>query len=223
MKPYIFFLFFMFLTLSVQAQLDSKKKSISIPAVESKKDSADISPLTPSKSIKSDNTTGLNRPSVTPSLDLPQKEFSMFPKEKFGNPGELYTNQLKKQENTIKQEQGLGTKGSKIDLFFGNHRTKSKNIQVTYRDYGLEDGDYVRVSVNNEIIEYRVGLSNAFKGFKIELKMGVNKIEFLALNEGYALPNTAHFRIVGEQKELIATDLWALSTNVKGVINIIRE
>ena len=53
--------------------------------------------------------------------------------------------------------------------------------------------------------------------------MGVNKIEFLALNEGYALPNTAHFRIVGEQKELIATDLWALSTNVKGVINIIRE
>ena len=92
-----------------------------------------------------------------------------------------------------------------------------------YRDYGLEDGDYVRVSVNNEIIEYRVGLSNAFKGFKIELKMGVNKIEFLALNEGYALPNTAHFRIVGEQKELIATDLWALSTNVKGVINIIRE
>ena len=223
MKPYILFLFFMFLTLSVQAQIDSKKKSISIPAVESKKDSADISPLTPSKSIKSDNTIGLNRPSVTPSLDLPQKEFSMFPKEKFGNPGELYTNQLKKQENTIKQEQGLGTKGSKIDLFFGNHRTKSKNIQVMYRDYGLEDGDYVRVSVNNEIIEYRVGLSNAFKGFKIELKMGVNKIEFLALNEGYALPNTAHFRIVGEQKELIATDLWALSTNVKGVINIIRE
>ena len=223
MKPYILFLFFMFLTLSVQAQIDSKKKSISIPAVESKKDSADISLLTPSKSIKSDNTIGLNRPSVTPSLDLPQKEFSMFPKEKFGNPGELYTNQLKKQENTIKQEQGLGTKGSKIDLFFGNHRTKSKNIQVMYRDYGLEDGDYVRVSVNNEIIEYRVGLSNVFKGFKIELKMGVNKIEFLALNEGYALPNTAHFRIVGEQKELIATDLWALSTNVKGVINIIRE
>jgi len=223
MKPFILFLFFMFLTLSVQAQIDSKKKSISIPAVESKKDTADISPLTPTKSIKSDNTIGMNRPSVTLSLDLPKKEFSMFPKEKFGNPGELYTNQLKKQQNTIIQEQGLGTKGSKIDLFFGNHRTKSKNIQVMYRDYGLEDGDYVRVSVNDEIIEYRVGLSNAFKGFKIELKMGVNKIEFLALNEGYALPNTAHFRIVGEQKELIATDLWALSTNVKGVINIIRE
>jgi len=223
MKPYILFLFFMFLTLSVQAQIDSKKKSISIPAVESKKDSADISPLTPSKPIKSENTLGLNRPSVTPSLDLPKKEFSMFPKEKFGNPGELYAGQLKKQENNIKQEQGLGTKGSKIDLFFGDHRTKSKNIQIMYRDYGLEDGDYVRVSVNDEIIEYRVGLSNAFKGFKIELKMGINKIEFLALNEGYALPNTAHFRIVDEQKKLIATDLWALSANVKGVINIIRE
>ena len=213
----------MFLALSVQAQIDSKKKSISIPAVKSEKDSAYISPLTPSKPIKNNNTIGLNRPSVTPSLDLPKKEFSMFPKEKFGNPGELYTNQLKKQENSIKQEQGLGTKGSKIDLFFGNHRTKSKNIQVMYRDYGLEDGDYVRVSVNDEIIEYRVGLSNTFKGFKIELKMGINKIEFLALNEGYALPNTAHFRIVDEQKKLIATDLWALSTNVKGVINIIRE
>ena len=213
----------MFLTLSIQAQIDNKKKSIAIPAVESKKDSADVSPLTPSKPIESDNTIGMNRPKVTPSLDLPTKEFSMFPKEEFGNPGELYTGQLKKQENSIKQEQGLGTKGSKIDLFFGDHRTKSKNIQVMYRDYGLEDGDYVRVSVNDEIIEYRVGLTNVFKGFKIELKMGINKIEFLALNEGYALPNTAHFRIVDEQKKLIATDLWALSTDVKGIINIIRE
>lgn len=223
MKPYILFLFFIFSTLTIQAQIDNKKNSIAIPAIESKKDSADISPLTPSKPIKNDNAFGMNRPKVAPLLDAPKKEFSMFPKEEFGNPGELYTDQLKKQENNIKQEHDLGTKGSKIDVFFGDYITKSKYIQVMYRDYGLEDGDYVRVSVNGEIIEYRVALSNAFKGFKIDLIPGVNTIEFLALNEGYALPNTAHFRIVDDQKRVIATDLWALSTDVKGTINIIKE
>lgn len=222
MKPYVLFLLLIIFSLSAEAQIDSKKKSTSIPAVENK-DSTDVSPLTPSKSIKNDNAIGMNRPKVAPSLESPKKEFSMFPQEDFGNPGELYNDRLKKHENNIIKEEGLGTKGSKIDVFFGDHITKSKSIQVMYRDYGLEDGDVIRVTVNDEIIEYRVGLTNVFKGFTIELKQGLNTIEFLALNEGYALPNTAHFRIIDEQNRLIATDLWALSIDVKGTINIIKE
>ena len=96
-------------------------------------------------------------------------------------------------------------------------------MHVYYRDYGLEDGDLVRISVNDEVVQIRTVLINAFKGFKIELKPGINKIEFLALNEGYALPNTAHFRIVDENNNIIAADLWALSINVKGTVNIIKE
>jgi hypothetical protein len=222
MRFYILYFILIFFSISIHAQVDTKKKSVAIPTIESKKDSADITPLTPSKPIK--NTTfGMNNPKVSPNLELPAKEFSMFPKEKFGNPGELYADQLKKHEDNIKKEEGLGTLGSKIDVFFGDHRTKSKYIQVMYRDYGLEDGDLIRVSVNDEIIEYRVALVNAFQGFKIDLIEGLNTIEFLALTEGYALPNTAHFRILDDQKKLIATNLWALSIDVKGTINIIKE
>ncbi|TYA71972.1 hypothetical protein [Seonamhaeicola marinus] len=223
---YTIIILLMLFTFSVKAQIDSERRSISIPAVASKKDSLDnTSSKSPSAKIKSNidfkKLDAANK-KKEPLKALPKKELSMF-KEEFGNPGELYTDRIKKQENSIKNKLELGTIGSKVDVFFGDHKTKSKYVRVMYRDYGLEDGDIVRVSVNDEVIVYRAGLSNAFSGFKIELKPGVNKIEFLALNEGYALPNTAHFRIVGENKELIASDLWALSINVKGTINIIRE
>lgn len=219
----LLFMVFVVFSVSLQAQIDNKRRSISISAVENKNDTLDASPTRPSTKIKSSadfkdtETKKANEP-----LKLPKKEFSMF-KEEFGNPGELYTDRIKRQENSIKNKLELGTKGSKVDVFFGNHKTKSKYVNVMYRDYGLEDGDIVRVSVNDEVIVYKAGLYNAFSGFKIELKPGVNKIEFLALTEGYALPNTAHFRIVGENKEIIAADLWALSINVKGTINIIKE
>lgn len=221
---YYLFIVLLFFSVSMQAQIDSKKKSFAIPAVETKKDSLDASPLTPSKKIdnKSNPFTGLSAPKQVQNLKMPKKELSMF-SEDFGDPGELYTDRIKKHENTIKQQEGLGTKGSKVDVFFGDHRTTSKVVRVMYRDYGLEDGDLVRVTVNGEIMVYRAGLSNAFSGFKIELKPGVNTIEFLALDEGYALPNTAHFRVVDENNKVIASDLWALSINVKGTVNIIKE
>lgn len=222
-KTYLFFILLLVFSAAMHAQIDNEKKSIAIPAVESENDSLDASPARPATAIKSKGDfKGLNPNPNNSFGKMPKKELSMF-KEEFGNPGELYTDRIKKHQNTIKKEEGLGTKGSKVDVFFGNHRTKSKTVRVMYRDYGLEDGDLVRVSVNDEIIVFRVSLSNAFSGFKIELKPGVNKIEFLALNEGYALPNTAHFRIVDENNNIVAADLWALSINVKGTINIIKE
>ncbi|WP_406683704.1 hypothetical protein N1F78_13585 [Seonamhaeicola sp. MEBiC1930] len=221
-KIYFSFLVLLVFTMSMHAQIDSKKKPVLIQATENENDTLDASPTIPLKTSTSNELSGLNAPKITPQLKMPKKEFSMFG-EKFGNPGELYSDRIKKHEKTIKESEGLGTKGSKVDVFFGNHRTKSKHVRVLYRDYGLEDGDYVRVSVNDEIIQFRVSLRNAFKGFKIELKEGVNLIEFLALNEGYALPNTAHFRIVDDNDNIIASDLWALSVNVKGTIHIIKE
>ncbi|AUP77416.1 hypothetical protein C1H87_01245 [Flavivirga eckloniae] len=147
----------------------------------------------------------------------------MFPQEEFGNPGELYEEQIKRKVNAIKEEQGLGTKGSKVDLYFGDIKTKSKYVYVQYRDYGQVDGDLIRVSVNDEIVEYRVSLSGGFGGFKLTLKEGFNKIDFLALHEGYTLPNTAHFRIIDDQNNILASDLWALSIDVKATIIVVKE
>lgn len=224
MKLYLSFFTFIVFTLASFAQIDSENKSISIPAVETEKDSADVSPILPNNPINNNQSINeLNTPKVSSSLNLPKKEFSMFPEEKFGNPGEQYKKRLDEFSNEIKSELHLGTIGSKTDQYFGDFITKSKYVRVLYRDYGAEDGDLVRVSVNNEIIEYRVLLTNSFKGFKIDLKEGSNVIDFLALTEGYALPNTAHFRVVDDQNNVIASDLWALSIDVKGSINIIKE
>ncbi|ULC58157.1 hypothetical protein MBM09_09525 [Flaviramulus sp. BrNp1-15] len=222
MKPYILYFILIFFSLSATAQIDNKKKSIAIPAVESKKDSTDIKLITPSIP-NNNNTLGMNKPNVSPNLELPKKEFSMFPKEEFGNPGELYEKQVNRNMDAIKDQMELGTKGSKTDQHFGNVITKSEFANVQYRDFGQEDGDVIRISVNDEIIEYRVTLRNSFKGFKIKLKKGVNRIDFLALNEGYLMPNTAHFRVLDDQGDVLASDAWNLSENVKAIINIIKE
>ena len=147
----------------------------------------------------------------------------MFPQEEFGNPGELYKKQVDKNINSIKEQLELGSKGSKVDLYFGAYETDSEYIVIQYRDFGEEDGDLIRVSVNDEVIEYRVTLMNHFKGFKMKLKKGTNTLSFLAINEGYLLPNTAHFRVKDDNGVVLASDLWNLSANVKALINIVKK
>ena len=99
----------------------------------------------------------------------------------------------------------------------------NKFIRVLYRDFGLEDGDLISVSVNDELINPRVLLTNGYKGFKLDLVQGFNKIDFLALNEGYALPNTAEFQVIDDLGNTIASNMWNLSTGVKATIIIVKE
>ena len=225
MKSYILFLFFMFLTLSIHSQIDSKKKSISIPAVESKKDSADITPLKPSKPIKENNAFGMNRPKVAPSLELPKKELSMFPKEEFGNPGELYMKQINKNlENLKLSEKEVALRnGSTTDQYFGDFKTTSKFVNVVYRDHGYTDGDIIQVRVNDDITHARVFLTGGFKGFKLDLKKGFNKIDFLALNQGESGPNTAEFKVIDDSGIVISQNRWNLATGVKATIIVVKE
>ena len=214
-------------TLSAQSQIDSRNNSFSIPAEEIPEDSSNTIEANPIEPISPQNNQSdlddLSLPKNTSQFSLPKKEFSMTDREEFGNPGELYQDRLKRHMDEIKEEMYLGTVGSSVDQHFGEYRTKSKFIYVQYRDYGQQDGDLIRVSVNNEIIKLRVMLYNNFSGFVIDLKEGPNTIDFLALNEGYALPNTAHFRILDENKNVIASDMWALSVDVKATIVIIKE
>ena len=222
MKFYASFLILFLFALATHAQIDSKNKSTSIPAVKSKKDSADVKPLLPSKPIKNNTVNGMSVPKTNTALNFPKKEFSMFG-EKFGNPGELYENRLNKKTKDLKTEMGLGAKGSTTDQYFGDFKTKSKFVKVVYRDFGLQDGDYIRVLINDEILEFRVLLTNSTKGFRLDLKEGFNKIDFMALNEGYAMPNTAEFKVIDDKGNVIAGNRWNLSTGVKATIIVVKE
>ncbi|PWH82311.1 hypothetical protein DIS18_08615 [Algibacter marinivivus] len=225
MKPFVLFLFFILASLSTQAQIDSKKKSISIPAIESKKDSSDVSPLIPSKPIEKSTNIGFNRPKVAPKLEMPKKEFSMFPEEEFGNPGELYVKQVNKNLEDLKlsEKEVALRNGSTIDQYFGDFKSQSKFVNVVYRDHGYTDGDIIQVRVNDDIIHARVFLTGGFKGFKLDLQKGFNKIDFVALNQGESGPNTAEFKVIDDSGKIISQNQWNLATGVKATIIVVKE
>ncbi|WNH12334.1 hypothetical protein [Thalassobellus suaedae] len=227
MKYYFSFLVFTIFTLSAFSQIDSRNNSISIPAVESPKDSIESNTVIPKEPIKSDNNkfNALNTPKVSTNLNFPKKEFSMFPEEKFGNPGELYTKQINKNIENLKltPEEIEQRNGSLTDQFLGDFKSKAKFVNVVYRDHGYVDGDVIQVLVNDDIIHARVFLSGGFKGFKLDLQKGFNKIDFLALNQGSSGPNTAEFRVVDDAGNLVSANQWNLAKGVKATIIIMKE
>lgn len=225
MKYYFSFFIFIIFTLSAFAQIDSRNKSISIPAIESPKDSIGNSLAIPQKPLDNKDFSNLNTPKVSTNLNLPKKEFSMFPKEKFGNPGELYVKQVNKNIENLKltPEEVEQRNGSSTDQFLGDFKSGAKFVNVVYRDHGYVDGDVIQVLVNDDVVQARIFLSGGFKGFKLDLQPGFNKIDFLALNQGSSGPNTAEFRVVDDAGILVSANQWNLATGVKATIIITKE
>ena len=176
-------LFFIYIGFSLysNAQIDSQRKSGAIPAIESKKDSTDTSALLPAKPIETNSVNAISMPKTTPDLNFPKKEFSMFPQEVFGNPGELYVKQVNKNIENLKlsPEEVEQRNGSTTNQFLGDFKSGAKFVNVIYRDHGYTDGDIIQVLVNDDIIHPRVFLTNSYKGFKLDLQPGFNKIDFL--------------------------------------------
>ena len=52
---------------------------------------------------------------------------------------------------------------------------------------------------------------------------GFNKIDFEALNQGTAGPNTAEFRVYDDQGLLVSANQWNLATGFKATIIIVKE
>ncbi len=217
----------MFFLASMNAQIDSRNNSISIPAIESPKDSLDSKSILPSKPIENNNTfKGFSTPKTSPQFNFPKKEFSMTGGEVFGNPGELYTKQLDKHiESTrlLTPEEVEQRNGSKTDQFFGDFKTKAKFVNISYRDHGAVDGDLIQVRVNDDIIQARVFLTAGFSGIKLDLQPGINKIDFVALNQGESGPNTAQFMVVDDADNVISSNQWNLATGVKATIIVVKE
>ncbi|MFB9057651.1 hypothetical protein ACFFU9_12960 [Mariniflexile ostreae] len=219
----LLFLFFMF-AVSAQAQIDSdsRKKSFTMPVIEDPVET----PRTISEKPKAlEDYSGFSVPKTTRDLSLPEKEFSMFPQEQFGNPGELYTKQLDKNISDLKlsPKEVEQRNGSTTDQYFGDFKSKAKFINVVYRDHGYVDGDIIQVRVNDDVIHPRVFLTGSFKGFKLDLKKGFNKIDFVALNQGESGPNTAEFRVVDDTGHVVSHNQWNLATGVKATIIIVKE
>jgi hypothetical protein len=157
-----------------------------------------------------------------PKVDLPKKisqkvikkqDVSLdVPKINFINPDKI----IKKTENsdvvTYKRNQNLGT-----------FKTGSLTAKVRYRDAAYVDGDKIRVYLNDKVVDYEVVLDGDFKGFEIKLEKGINKIDFEALNEGFAPPNTAEFQVFDDKGGIISASQWNLGTDFKGTLILMKD
>jgi hypothetical protein len=73
---------------------------------------------------------------------------------------------------------------------------------VRYRDGAFVDGDRIRIYVNYKVVAYEALLDGDFKSLEINLEK-VNRIDFEALNEGFAAPNTAELQVYDDKGRVI--------------------
>lgn len=203
----------LFFSLFAKAQFDQGNNSLPIPPH--------------SGNLGGFNTTAQpKQPSifdVKPKNEVPitfgQNEKSVFAeKEKFVNPGDKYLDKLNK-----RNAEGSGDyRVFRRHQYFGDFRTKSKNVKVIYRDPQTVDGDFLRVYHNDKIVRDQINLQGSFTGFTYELVEGFNKFDFEALNEGQYFPNTGEFSIVIDG-EVIYNSEWNLATGFKATFLIVKE
>lgn len=154
------------------------------------------------------------------ALEMANKEVDLMESnEAFLNPGDSFVKRMNR-EYRVRDSEKVGATTTQ---YFGEFRTKSKNVKIMCRDHGNVDGDRVNIIINDRVVVPNVLLTGTFRGFYFELEKGFNKIEFRALNEGAYSPNTAQFAVFDDQGNEISSNEWNLSTNVKASLMVIKE
>ena len=198
MKKIVLVVIILVVSLNGYAQEEFKSKFKAIPAKNSK-----IKKVIPPKVIS---------PKVTPP------EVVKVPVEEYVNPEDIFLN-----SNIYKKESNTPGVFYRRNQFLGSFKTKTFTSTIRYRDAAFVDGDKIKVYLNDKIIEPEVALDGAFKGFKIILVDGVNKIDFEALNEGFASPNTAEFQVYDDKGIVISASQWNVGTGYKATIILVKE
>lgn len=107
--------------------------------------------------------------------------------------------------------------------YLGGVKTESTTSTVRYRDAAAIDGDKIKVYVNDKLIQPEVVMDREYQGFKIDLEQGINKIDFVALNEGFASPNTAEFQVYNDKGVIIKSSQWNVGTGYKATVLLLKE
>lgn len=159
---------------------------------------------------------------VIPPKETSQKENPPAIVEK-QEPLKVDPDQLFKDTNLYKQESNTNGIFYRRNQFLGNFNTSTTTSTVMYRDAAFVDGDKVKVYLNDQVIEPEVSLDGEFKSVKINLVKGINKIDIEALNEGFASPNTAEFKVIDDKGAVISASEWNVGTGYKAVIVLVKE
>lgn len=239
MKQLLFFIL-LITTLSVSAQAEFAPKFKPIPpanfGIKPKKTPlpGTIIPPMDIPGIKAPNV--FNSTSIAPAqsqlnssyqIGKTTSSFTMTPSNEFANPGDRYVPGMEKDLDKTLKDQGLKEgRGTllKQNISFGDFKTKSDYFIIRLRDFGAIDGDLVKVSSNDKVIQSQVLLDSNYRDIRIVLDAGFNKMEFEALNIGTLGGNTAEIQILDDKKNVVIHDYWNnLAAGFKASIVVTKE
>lgn len=166
-------------------------------------------------SLSDFESTDIEKPSFSKT-----KGKSIFEKPQFQIPNEGIAKQINK--DFQKEDRG-NLEEFKRNQYFGDFKTESKYIKLVYRDHIYFDGDRVQIVMNGQVLARDILLEPSHKHIIIDLQIGFNKIEIIALNQGTSGPNTAEFQVYDNQGTLISSNQWELATGFKGTIILSKE
>lgn len=85
-------------------------------------------------------------------------------------------------------------------LGLGTVTVNRRSLVVWVRDDAAEDGDRIQIDLNDKILPgaFDLRLTNAWIPLNVELRSGVNRLRWTALNEGDVSPNTFEIYVAPE-------------------------
>ena len=111
----------------------------------------------------------------------------------------------------------------KVDTHQGNFLTTTKEVTLSFRDFGAIDGDEIAIFHNGIKIIAKTILTRNYQAYLIPLQKGYNKLEILALNQGNLGANTAQYILVSKEGFTIATQHWFLATGAKTSFSVYKQ
>jgi hypothetical protein len=187
---------------------------------------SDIAPINPkiSEEKKPENPNPFSNPApMTPSRPIGSSPMSMENKKPFINPGDKIVEKLNKKIQIFEGNPNVDYSVFRKNESFGEFRTKGDFVTLNCKDHGEIDGDRISIYVNGKIHVEQIILQHSFQKINVNLVKGINKIDFVMLNEGYSSPNTTQYLILDYQNKPISGQVYALATGFKASIIVVRE
>lgn len=128
---------------------------------------------------------------------------------------------------------GVGTLSGKplgssiCDFFLGDQDlggllVNVSSIQMELVDTGVQDGDEISIT-RNDLEIFNGVVTTAGDIINVNLVLGLNHFEFIALNEGTLPPNTAQVTVLGLGANNLGNSVFSLSTGQIATMDIVRS
>jgi len=177
----------------------------------------------PSKKIKKPMSLEIgNNDGFKKAFDNKNKQDAKKKKEDLKDKGILSAAKIS-EERFLKSWKKINAPFPKIDQDLGSFRTQSKAVRIICRDFQYPDGDRVTITINDIPVIRNITLYSSYQSFDLPLQVGINKIAFIALNQGTSGPNTAGFTVFDDAGNVISSNEWNLATGAKATVIIAKD